>query len=70
MSEINREEAEKIAMILNELVAEKLHVSPLAIVFIRIIILTFLGLAYDQNTYEVISLSISTIEDFKEQLEI
>ena len=69
ISEFNREEAERQAMHLNELSSQKLQVSPLAIVFIRIIILTFFGLTYDQDIFQLTPLSISTMEAIKEQLD-
>ena len=69
LSEVSREEAEKQAMHLNRIASERLKVSPLANVFIRIIILTFFGLTYDQHIFDVTPLSISTMEAIKEQLE-
>ena len=69
ISSLSREEAEKQAMQLNILASQKLQVSPLAIVFIRIVILTYFGLMYDQNIFEVTPLSINTMEAIKEQLD-
>ena len=69
ISELSREEAERQAMQLNKIASQKLQVSSLAIVFIRIMILTFFGLAYDQEIFQLTPLSISTMEAIKEQLE-
>lgn len=69
ITSLGREESEKQAMQLNKVASEKLQISPLAVVFIRIIILTYFGLAFDQNIFDVTPLSIATMEAIKEQLE-
>lgn len=70
ISNLTRGEAENQAMQLNDLASKKLQVSPLAVVFIRIIILTFFGFTYEQNIFELTPLSISTMEAIKEQLDL
>lgn len=65
---LKREEREEQAKKLNTIVAKELGVSPLAVLFIRIIILTFFGLAYDQDIFQMSPLSIETIEEMRKQL--
>ena len=66
---VNREEREKITLEINKVVAEKLQVSSQALVYIRLVLTTYMGLLYNEDIFRMTPLSMLVMEEIKEQLD-
>ena len=67
---LSREEREKYTLELNSTVAKKLQVSKQALTYIRLLLVTYLGLIYNQDIFQMTPLSMETMKGIKEQLDL
>ena len=65
----SREEREKLTLEVNDITAKKLEVSPQALTYIRLMLITYLGIIYNQEIFQMTPLSMKTMEEIKEHLD-
>ena len=69
-TKLSREEREKFTLEVNNSVTEKLQVSDLALTYIRLILVTYLGLIYNQDIFQMTPFSMEAMKGVKEQLDL
>ena len=69
INKLTREEREGMTLQVNEVVAQKLQVSPLALTFIRLMLTTYIGVLYNQEIFQMTPLSMKTMEEIKQILD-
>ena len=69
IDKLTREEREEITLQVNDLVAQKLGISALALTFVRLMLTTYIGVLYNQEIFQMTPLSMKTMDEIKQNLD-